>query len=140
MELKVRNERLQELRRVVAAVPDELLYMFEVRMELDCGTAYCAAGWAGQDPYFVERGFKLGHSNVRYTSLESSIDVFGFDALKEFFGLSDKNTEKLFGTGMKAYRRGAKKEHVLANIDRLLTGKAALCYERSLTRLEAPST
>lgn len=52
--MKRNFEALKQLKRVVKAAPAERLHMRAVMEKAECGTAYCAAGWAAQDKWFED--------------------------------------------------------------------------------------
>lgn len=61
-----------------------------------CGTVACVAGWAGLDPWFRRRGFRL---DFIYDSIEIYTGVMKFGkegGLSEFFGLSAVEENGLF--------------------------------------------
>ncbi len=125
---EIRRRRLSELRRVVENAPDELLSMSHFSKKVSCGTAHCAAGWAALDPYFTERGLSLtAHGGLRYYYY-MSFDAF--HDLAYLFKISVKASRKLFGCEPPQGDnwKNVKKEHVLANIDRMLAGKQPFRY------------
>lgn len=56
-----------------------------------CGTTACAGGWATAVPAFRKRGLKLSGGTITYNNLSD------YSALSEFFDLSHRQTEYLFG-------------------------------------------
>lgn len=89
----VNREALNQMVRVLRAVdPDE----FDLRF-WKCGSVCCAIGSACEDPWFRERGLKLGgDEDIGYCP------VFGnkrsWAAVSEFFGLADGQAEYLFSS------------------------------------------
>jgi hypothetical protein len=119
-------ECLRQLRRVVEAAPEDRFDMRRFSTPTDCGTAYCAAGWAAIDPWFREhtelgRAFRVGVGGM----LGWDDDLA--EVLGEVFGLTDGETNRLFGMFV-GESCGVTRRLVLASIDRLLAGKAARSY------------
>ena len=108
---------LKELHRVIKNAPEHLLHMHSFTHTAPCGTAHCAAGFAAIDKWFVDNG----------------LDFWGlsFDSLKQFFGLSAKQTNILFGGDLQEQDgdHAVTKKEVLDNITRLLNGKQPLKYK-----------
>ena len=105
---------LRQLRRVVKAVPDDLLHMHSITSAALCGTAHCAIGWAAIDPWFI----KKFETSIHYEWAAP-------------FNLSEKQADILFAgdacSGLPDH--AITKAEVLANIDRILAGKRALVYK-----------
>lgn len=63
-----------------------------------CGTVGCALGWAATIPKFVIAGFKCKNGEISYYKgkdrLMYSIPLF--DGAKEFFGLTESESNSLF--------------------------------------------
>jgi len=55
MARKRNEELLRRLREVIAEVPDDRLHMRRLVEVSECGTAFCAAGWAAIDPVLGPR-------------------------------------------------------------------------------------
>ncbi len=109
------REALTNLRRVVAAAPEE---RFDMR-DVVCGTSRCALGWCFLDPWFMEH--HLG-----------GLTVYDIDFYKagEIFGLGYDDRRALFaGSAMLSMRPDVvSRQEVLENIDRLLAGELAQTY------------
>ncbi len=120
------REAMIELRRVVEAAPPELFHMRAWKEKAGCGTAYCAAGWAAIDPWFTERG--LTHEAMQAASMDFRDSTF--DAVRRFFGLTEAEGERLFGTSGTDYYdpHAITREMVIENIDRMLAGKRPRFY------------
>lgn len=125
-------ERLKQLRRVVEAAPEDRLHMRTFCEQAECGTAYCAAGWAAIDPWFrenteIEGVFEYADDGHLFTGF-GVWDVF--DPLADIFGISRLAAGCLFGYGMSVTDEphAVTKAEVLANIDRLLRGLPAERY------------
>jgi hypothetical protein len=69
-----------------------------------CPTQYCLMGWAGQDPWFIERGFQVrgAYGNDRTVVFEEKTD---WDAVTAFLGISQG--EALFLLDQGNYGRDA---------------------------------
>jgi hypothetical protein len=108
-------ERLRQLRRVVAAAPDDERFdMRFIDKEKGCGTAHCAYGWARVDPWFLEK---------------TEIRAMDYLASPGEFDLSPRNVEWLFDPPITGLTTGpTMKALVLANIDRLIAGQPAIPY------------
>jgi hypothetical protein len=98
--LKASNERLLKLAAVLDKVPNS-------RFDMDywgCGTASCAAGWAGRTKWFNDRGLSLTFDffnaetgkKIYNLSYENSTSL---NAAMKFFGLSKPEAEQLFMKG-----------------------------------------
>jgi hypothetical protein len=108
-------ERLRQLRRVVAAAPDdERFNMNYVEQIKDCGTSHCAYGWALEDPWFRE------NTEIRGLSYLASPGVFNLSRSDVEALLSPPPAGPATGPVMKVL--------VLVNIDRLLAGQPAIPY------------
>jgi len=59
-------------------------------LNLSCGSSACAAGWAGSDPWFRDRGFYTTLNGVTYKGHSD------FDACEVFFDISRYETSVLF--------------------------------------------
>lgn len=129
--IKIRYERLRELRRVVEAVPPEHLKMDAFSQKTECGTAYCAGGWAAIDPYFIKIGLHLEVSEAEEADVR--FGIFNQSrALASCFHITRDNALALFGFDLHSFEYAAiTKNNVLANIDRMLAGKEPLCYHPS---------
>jgi hypothetical protein len=128
------TQALTELRRVIAAVPDQLLIMDAIRTDVPCGTAYCALGWAAADAWFRTHTRIAAH--LRYSEIQQSVVIETQAALQELatttFNLSITDAIRMFDLTATASQNTTKQE-VLDNIDRLLQGKHAKPYR---TRFE----
>lgn len=91
-------ERWRQLIRVLEGVPEQKLNMGTwCDDEAECGTVACAAGWAGMDPWFVERGFRTslkGNGVALYVG--NSAWRMDYDACRDFFGADDDEAEHIF--------------------------------------------
>lgn len=91
-------ERFENLIRVMNGLSEhERIKHFNMRTwgtETECGTACCAAGFCGLDPWFNEQGFKLVKCNIDKGYLEP---VFGknssWNAIEAFFGNAHNDGE-----------------------------------------------
>lgn len=126
-------ERLQQLRRVVEAAPDDRLHMRAWSERAECGTAYCAAGWAALDPWFQENTPILGVFEITETKMVESLGNSSID-LADLFGITSRDASALFATyslcGIGPH--AISKAEVLANIDRLIAGDSAKRYAATL--------
>lgn len=126
------EERLRQLRRVVAAAPADRFVMDRFcTVGLPCGTAYCAAGWAALDPWMQKETPMLDYFALVSFDPETLVAPRGlrdgFHGLSTVFDLKSAETEKLFGGDLPS---GCKVSQaaVIANIDRLLQGEATIPY------------
>jgi hypothetical protein len=62
----------------------------KVLPNLPCGTAACACGWAGSDPWFRRRGFYTVYNSIKYNG------DMDFSAAEKFFKISYDVADKLF--------------------------------------------
>lgn len=134
------KKRLKQLRRVVAAAPDDRLHMARWCETADCGTAYCAAGWAAVDPWFRENTEIGTIFGVRDdgTIYPNSLVWRPLSALARLFAISIHASCHLFGNvPCSADPHAVTKAMVLANIDLILAGKPAQHYG---TMKEEPCT
>ena len=138
------RKALTNLRRVIEAVPDHLLHMETVMAKRDCGTVYCAGGWAALDPWFIKHGFVESVSNfdtpsgqapitARYSSLDGKLVSMGlqFTNAADFFQIPYRDACALFGGDVIARSSNehpVSKREVLDNIDRMLQGESPLRY------------
>lgn len=108
MNLTTSNRRLLKVAEVLEAIPRTFKQRakagvpdFDMSTFFDdygsqsegvCGTAACAAGYAGLNPWFRRKGFITDRikGDVRFN------DETGFDACEDFFGLSDEQALALF--------------------------------------------
>jgi hypothetical protein len=126
------EERLRQLRRVVAAAPED---RFEMRRfctaDQRCGTAYCAAGWAALDPWFQKETPMSDYFDLvdheQGTLVLANDNRNCFRGLATIFDLDGIETKELFGACLPS---GCKVSQaaVIANIDRLLQGEATMPY------------
>jgi hypothetical protein len=126
------EERLRQLRRVVAAAPAD---RFEMRRFCTagqpCGTAYCAAGWAALDPWFQKETPMSDYFDLvdheQGTLVLANDNRNCFRGLATIFDLDGIESKELFGaclpSGCKVFPAA-----VIANIDRLLRGEATIPY------------
>ena len=124
-------KRLKQLRRVVDAAPDDRLHMRSFCEQAECGTAYCAAGWAAIDPWFRKN---TGISNLFAVSklgIVMPLHQCDDGTLGELFGLSDVDAYHLFAFGQneRIGPHDITKPEVVANIDRLIAGQNAVKYQ-----------
>jgi hypothetical protein len=140
------KEALRELRRVIEAAPDELLQMRALHEKCECGTAYCALGWAVQDPYFVEKfGRELQRKHGWTNGTAPGLLNLGFTRLMEVtpavFGIVQENANRLFASDINYYKGpySVSKAEVLWNIDQLLAGKPPRYYEAATLTHRASS-
>lgn len=122
---KLRVRRLTLLREIIVGVEEDKLHMARfIHIGAVCGTAYCAAGWAAQHPYFKRIG-------LRINTLSWRGGVTPFCLLGRIFLLNSENTSALFGGNLDtdAPDHCVSKQAVINNIDRLLRGERAQHYE-----------
>jgi hypothetical protein len=125
------EERLRQLLRVVEAAPDERFNMIDFSLDVECGTAYCAAGWAALDPWFRENT-PIGEV-LRVLETDGGPvlvqEIFlVFPALADIFGLDQDNADALFGASL-ALGDVVEKSAVVENIRSLLNGGEAWPYK-----------
>jgi hypothetical protein len=126
------EERLRQLRRVVAAAPADLFVMDRFcTMNQPCGTAYCAAGWAALDPWFQKETPMSDYFDLvdheQGTLVLANVSRNCFRGLATIFDLDGIESKELFGADLPL---GCKVSQaaVIANIDRLLRGEATIPY------------
>lgn len=134
------KKNLRRLRDVIAAVPDDLLHMRRLIETADCGTAFCAAGWAATDPILGPQIARfpaikyITHLKVGATLTTWDLQFVGFQAVKEalcaILDLDRKDGDRLFAShiSMNAEAHAVTKAEVLWNIDQLLEDKPARRY------------
>jgi hypothetical protein len=122
-------EALTQLRRVAVEAPDELFHMRAVVETLECGTARCLLGWMIIDPWFIQNTPISQFVPPDYDEVFMP-DVDDMCDIAEMFGLSEKQTEKLFGDGLDTNMdpHAVPKAEVLWNINRLIAGRKARSY------------
>jgi hypothetical protein len=130
--ISMHEERLQQLRRVVAAAPADRFVMDRFcTVGLPCGTAYCAAGWAVLDPWFQKETPMLGCFELASRDQETMVKAYDgrtcFRELASVFDLDCIETEVLFGAGLPVDCK-VSQVAVIANIDRLLRGEETIPY------------
>jgi len=64
----------------------------------ECDSAACAAGWAARDPVFQSQGLSIKNFWPNYET-EKGREFCGFEALRQFFGLSRNQVYFLFDEG-----------------------------------------
>lgn len=107
-------ERLEQLRRVVLAAPDnELFDMKHITKLKNCGTAHCAFGWALVDTWFQKN---------------TNITISDFNDSPRIFDLFWRDVNSLFLPYMAPWEGSIAKALVIANIDRLIRGEPAIPY------------
>lgn len=79
-------------------------------LDLDCGTAGCAVGWACAMPEFQTQGLNWGAFGPEFKTCG------GWNAVREFFDLSGDEAFHLFGESRYDESRGAKPCHVVSRI------------------------
>jgi hypothetical protein len=131
-------ECLRQLRRVVEAAPEDRFEMTIFSVSGKCGTAYCAAGWAAIDPWFREHT-ELGQV---FRMCEDGTLNWGRNleltpVLGRAFGLEEWDVDRLFGMFVN-WVGEVTRQHVLANIDRLLAGEPARSYSEMLRESRRP--
>ncbi len=114
------EEAFRQLRRVVAAAPEKHFDMWCFEDTKACGTVRCAAGWAGVDRWFMERGLQTTYGDVWFDGTD------GFTALTAFFGISSKWADRLFLPGYDDHP--VTRQMVIDNIDRVLAGREPIDY------------
>jgi hypothetical protein len=93
-QIKVYLNRYRQLRRVISSLPEheanEHIVMQNWIQKTACGTARCAAGWAGIDPWFKKQGFRLletGWPDLVFLPRDKSKpSKYTWDAIYWFFG------------------------------------------------------
>jgi hypothetical protein len=86
-------EALLKVVEVLEATPDEAVDL----QSWTCGTTACAIGHAAQDPWFIERGFKLVNNTSPYYFDRKTIDhTWTWLAIERFFALETKQAASLF--------------------------------------------
>jgi hypothetical protein len=96
------EERLRQLRRVVAAAPADRFVMDRFcTAGQPCGTAYCAAGWAALDPWMQKETPMLKYFALEDFDQETLVvprDLRdGFQGLSTVFDLKSAETENCSG-------------------------------------------
>lgn len=116
-------ERLQQLRRVVLAAPDnELFDMARVFDRKPCGTAHCAYGWAKEDQWFRDNTDIAAVDGLGYTKHR-------YDDSPGIFDLSGDEASDLFDPPMTGKMVGSTaKRMVVENIDRIIAGQPTVPY------------
>jgi len=115
-------ERLEQVIRVLKELKPEK--KFGIHTWMTCGTKACACGWAGSDPWFMERGFKtrrrdgVAEYNIFYDIHE------GREAAQVFFGISRVDFSHLFLSAW--YDADVTKEDVISRIERFITEDGAM--------------
>jgi len=62
-----------------------------------CGTTACAIGHAASDPWFIDRGFRLGITGLPEYRQENKSDFWpSWIAVERFFDLSSEDSHSLF--------------------------------------------
>lgn len=135
------NPLLLNLRRVILAAPDHLLHMRWVESQAPCGTAFCAFGWALQDPWFqANTKLKEYRSGLRGMTCLPYLNYNFLDPLHILFSISEDSCDNLFAlNGWEDYTDNPHiitKAEVLWNIDQLLLGHEAFPYQATLTEDE----
>jgi hypothetical protein len=90
------RERLERAVAVLEAFVPSAELQFDIRMycaEEGCGTAACAAGLCGLDPWFQKQGFRTEGNDVVFD------DSHGLWAVEKFFDLSEMVTHGIFLLG-----------------------------------------
>lgn len=135
------NPLLLNLRRVILAAPDHLLHMRWVESQAPCGTAFCAFGWALQDPWFQAntqlKEYRSGHEYMRCIPFTTDGDYL--DPIHTLFSISEDSCDNLFalnGEWWGEFPHAVTKAEVLWNIDQLLLGHEALPYQATLAKDE----
>jgi len=59
--------------------------------DFPCGTAACAAGWAGSDKWFRKRGLYTGENRMTYKNIADSLE-----AVEKFFDLPNELANQIF--------------------------------------------
>jgi len=127
-----RRKLLTQLRRVAEAAPEERLHMRAYCEDAECGTAYCLAGWARIDEWFIKHTsithiFSLdteGFVRAAYDTYDQS-GVPPIVRLGEMFDIGTDAAHDLFGGQLlkDSDPHAVTKAEVLAQIDRLLAGQ-----------------
>jgi hypothetical protein len=121
---QIKAQRLQHLREVIEGAPTDRFNMTAVQQESECGIAYCAAGWAAQDPRFKAEGLSLtvGSGELTPPNYDIGLErVTGWQAIERFFYLSRSEVSIMFGLDL-LRRHVVLKSQVIANVDRILAG------------------
>ena len=128
------NKAITRLREVIKAVDEDRLHMTTWSEKAECGTAYCAAGWARLDPQLqqtttINQIFAISADGLVYSTCNDP-----FRALAEAFDISKTDSENLFGGELHwdLPPHCVSKREVLDNIDRILAGIPTEPYEAIL--------
>lgn len=122
------KERLKHLVEILKDLPEEKLDLTSWRRsekstyvndeELHtCGTTACVVGWACADPLFKAQG--LSYSGIEPKYVIEGGKVTGWEAVTEFFGISDYQASHLFFSHH--YPDNATPEAVIDRIEVMLT-------------------
>lgn len=123
-------ERLRQLRRVIEAAPEDRFQMRAWCEVAECGTAYCAGGWAAVDPWFRENTEINETLRVRPGGFVVALDpTRTVHELARLFDLDFADARDLFGINAPPEDPHAiGKDEVLENIDLLIAGEPAMMY------------
>jgi hypothetical protein len=136
-------ERLKQLRRVIEEAPEDRLHMRAYSEVAECGTAYCAAGWAAVDSWF-QKNTEINETlevteegRIIVADIVADGDRDEFENFADIFGIHPDDSEALFGAdpARDIGPHAVSKAQVLDNIDRLLKGKPAEVYPGFCGRL-----
>lgn len=96
---------LEQLARVVTTIPAGKLDMATYGKPNDHSSAACLATWAARDAWFAKRGYHVStysrppnDEGERYYNVPTCNDHFGPAATRVFFGISQEQESKLFGS------------------------------------------
>ncbi len=123
-------QRLQQLRRVVLEAPEDRWDMRTFYRKTECGTAHCMGGWCAIDPWFRENTEVREIFAVGKDEQIHFLKTYPTKKLGEVFGLNWEDSRTLFAVGAPflANRFLITKAEVVANIDRILSGKPPEVY------------
>ena len=124
-----REEILLNLRRVLLAAPEERFEMENFSTNTGCGTAYCLAGWARLDPWFVDNTKISSLLEIESDGTLEAIRSFALQFFEAFCldELDQGNLKRLLNDYCIP---GVTKKMVRLNIERMLMGLPALPYSQ----------
>lgn len=110
--------------RVLQQVQDDatLISAFDLDHWVDSDLNMCACGFAARDPWFIQHGFRSetvdSVSTIVYDVQGTSI--YGWHAVKEFFGLDAITIQELFMDGF--YSQPVTPSKVIARLKKVIAG------------------
>ena len=89
------TERLSELLKMLGTIPNDNLDLSSWAFEnlkdksqpqlIECGTIYCAVGWACSHPPFISQGLRWSYD---YDIVPTYLEHSSWDAVEAFFGIN----------------------------------------------------